>query len=1491
MSDAQLRAIKAHLAKHGLWDKQVPLRKDVDLKLPQFLGTNIEEHFRNIANNQIKDYKALAERLCRYELPQQPPEWAELPGWVRYGEDGVPEPVDYPQDDVLVFDVEILVTEGNYPTMATAVSDKHWFSWCSDYLVSDKFRWASKGIGLDDLIPVETGPRSEVNGSSESRLRILYKAAETESTTKVVLEYKQKRKERNTLTTDDWKNQSSLNNLGDVHALHVGGTKLDKDPRDIFIEGSMADVRDNFQTSTMAVFLVSLSILDIIGLFTEPFFQMLHCWILNDNSAHFTLGCKMVQCTYTFVVISTQWIVFLVCLDRASRLCFPTSQLITKQRAAWIVVCVVLLSAFLSFHYLLYEDAHLSEKQIIYRLCNGDSPAGIAVPHDVPTDTFNWGLTNKLMSCFFPVTLAWACMIATQQMLKVFKKRQQSAQLEVVRTMSEEDKNAIKHSYMVTTDIIWNLRFPHPVTLAGMFEMLTGYLPVNENWERYINQSNTVYEDMQNQYKADPWLWDLDWTVKPFRIKKPKPFTKKQKQAIEDKKLFDGDAGNQEKSCIEEVLALQERHFKVGNRLVGYPEWYKDLCQKPTDEDWSPGPSGLSPQTRVTPKLLRLTWDGFPLHYDDTHGWGYLVPGRHDNLVTDEENKALLEGKQLPKERMFPYRHVVMKELCKILNFQPENINEQEDDTDESPQSSGPIEDLNSSADSVWAVNDLADLAPGVASDSVWAVNDLADPSPRNTSDTVWAYDDVSDKAGDEFRMGKLIQGLEKNPRDKFQKLMDLQEPPKRDGAEKRVGNPLAKDYLMHMEDGTLSTLSGPGANMVLRLAKTCSYWKNNQKRIEGQMAVWLKDEELPHEILRSEDYVEGSSLGAIVPRIIPAGTVTRRGVESTWLTASNAYTDRIGRCTALGWMTLQGTKKDGTDLHSRVADTVGISRDHAKVFNYGRIYGAGQTFAEKLLMQFNHRLTRAEAKDKAQLMFSTTKGKRSKRGWIGGSESAMFNKLEAIAQSGYPQTPVLGCHISKSLEPDTVFGEFMTSRINWVVQSSAVDYLHLMLVSMQWLFEEYGINGRFAISIHDESVAFFSAVDIDRCLRKEVVMDCVTPSNPHGLHMGYQIPMGEALDIHEIIEKTGGTLERPENTIPTQAEQEQTLEKVFKGITWRKCSRAYSGYSVQGQILEKTLEKVFMGKPWRKCSRAYLGERVQGHTLENVLRAYPGESVQGQTLEKVFKGIPWRKCSRVNLGESVQGHTQEKVFNGIPRRKCSRAYPGESVEGQTLEKVFKGRPWRKCYPGGSVQGQTLEKTLEKVFKGKPCRKCSRAYLGERVQGHTLEKVFKGRPWRKCSRADPGESVTLEEVFKGRPWRKFYPGESVQGQTLEKALKKVFKGKPWRKCSWADPGESVQGQTLEKVFKGRPWRKCSWANPGESVPGHTLEKEFKGIPWRMCSRAYPRESVQGQTLEKVCKGKPWRKCSRAYPGESVQGHTQEKVFQGQTLEKVFKRIS
>ncbi len=73
--------------------------------------------------------------------------------------------------------------------------------------------------------------------------------------------------------------------------------------------------------------------------------------------------------------------------------------------------------------------------------------------------------------------------------------------------------------------------------------------------------------------------------------------------------------------------------------------------------------------------------------------------------------------------------------------------------------------------------------------------------------------------------------------------------------------------------------------------------------------------------------------------------------------------------------------------------------------------------------------------------MYSKTKGLRYKRFFFscldnevfvffrdrknnilqGGSESEMFNSLEAIACSETPQTPVLKCRISRALEPRNV--------------------------------------------------------------------------------------------------------------------------------------------------------------------------------------------------------------------------------------------------------------------------------------------------------------------------------------------------------------------------------------------------------------------------------------------------------------------------------------
>lgn len=55
-----------------------------------------------------------------------------------------------------------------------------------------------------------------------------------------------------------------------------------------------------------------------------------------------------------------------------------------------------------------------------------------------------------------------------------------------------------------------------------------------------------------------------------------------------------------------------------------------------------------------------------------------------------------------------------------------------------------------------------------------------------------------------------------------------------------------------------------------------------------------------------------------------------------------------------------------------------------------------------------------------------------AERAWMGGTESEMFNKLESIAMSDMPRTPVLGCRISRALEPSAVQGEVSCTRVVW---------------------------------------------------------------------------------------------------------------------------------------------------------------------------------------------------------------------------------------------------------------------------------------------------------------------------------------------------------------------------------------------------------------------------------------------------------------------------
>ena len=53
--------------------------------------------------------------------------------------------------------------------------------------------------------------------------------------------------------SEEWKKVSSMNNLNDVYQLHCGGEPLEKAKRDVFVEGTMKDVREQFQVSLQII--------------------------------------------------------------------------------------------------------------------------------------------------------------------------------------------------------------------------------------------------------------------------------------------------------------------------------------------------------------------------------------------------------------------------------------------------------------------------------------------------------------------------------------------------------------------------------------------------------------------------------------------------------------------------------------------------------------------------------------------------------------------------------------------------------------------------------------------------------------------------------------------------------------------------------------------------------------------------------------------------------------------------------------------------------------------------------------------------------------------------------------------------------------------------------------------------------------------------------------------------------------------------------------
>lgn len=118
---------------------------DIDsrLRLPPLHGRSLETHFERIADEQLRPYRLLAERLVVLETDQIPPpdEWRLQAGWTHYcAQSGRATAVPFPADDALVFDIENCVREGAAPTLACALGVSGWYSWVSKIKYSKEKR-------------------------------------------------------------------------------------------------------------------------------------------------------------------------------------------------------------------------------------------------------------------------------------------------------------------------------------------------------------------------------------------------------------------------------------------------------------------------------------------------------------------------------------------------------------------------------------------------------------------------------------------------------------------------------------------------------------------------------------------------------------------------------------------------------------------------------------------------------------------------------------------------------------------------------------------------------------------------------------------------------------------------------------------------------------------------------------------------------------------------------------------------------------------------------------------------------------------------------------------------------------------------------------------------------------------------------------------------------------------------------------------------------
>ncbi|GBE88836.1 hypothetical protein SCP_1402430 [Sparassis crispa] len=1142
-----------HLRMHGLDPSQGVVLPDTSFVLPPLQGRTLDQHFYSIGASAAQPWLRMANELAGAELPPRPEQWDIQAGWTKYEyfSDGssCSSHVEFPMhegrpEQMLVFDVETMPEYSPYAVMACAASKNGWYSWISPWLLDQTEE-------VRNLIPIgdSTVPRVVVGHNvSYDRGRILEEYSIDPTGTRFL----------------------------DTMALHVAIKGISSHQRPAWNQYRKSREKEQERKEE--------AVDAVMELMREGEEKMQE---EQDSTKK----------------------------EELQRLLHEMEESLPLLQAV---------------DFLDTEEEEISTKRW-EDLTSANSLADVAKLH--------------------------CGIIMDKEARNDFMKCTPAEILENVQDYLNYCSNdvAVTHAVFSKTLPAFLTACPSPVSFAGILTMGSSLLTVNEEWENYLANAERTYKELEDKVKQrlldlaheaknmmegerwrdDIWLSQLDWTPK---------VAGKSRGVLPDESA--ATASPAETAPVEPTMS--EITELVHSDHI--PAWYQELLTL--------GPLDRIVINRILPLLLKLSFDGYTLHRSTTEGWHYVRDGQPMRLPTAKSKVLTVLGGSHGVPNLQSNR------LTSIDRDLAMNISTGDTSSDvakrvlDLAKRTAELEPSQAVQDS-WLqqlnwkmMSHSLDPSgqPAAPKKAKLSTKPKPKPKPPPTLWPKWYWDLARPKKdalpgsldltvrnrlaplllrlswqgwplvhsrqhGWTFRV-PLSEGFE--TRTKALEFADSADGtlhdasargeyvfyklPHKDGDKANVGNPLGKTFIKYAQDGTLRS-PGDEAKDALDMNAQCSYWISARDRVLNQMVVW-QDERVNVGVAQPQD--PSKKWGIILPQVITMGAVTRRAIEKTWLTASNAKANRVGSelkamvrapegyaivgadvdseelwissvmgdaqfglhgATAIGWMTLEGTKAAGTDLHSKTASILGISRDQAKVFNYSRIYGAGMRHAQLLLLQSNAGMLPEQAQKLAQNLYASTKGRNTHRPdlfgrkfWYGGSESFVFNKLEEIALSDQPQTPALGCGItyalSKEYLPATFGADYMPSRINWVVQSSGVDYLHLLIVAMEHLITKYNIHARYLISVHDElrylvkeedryraalalqianlwtrslfafrlgmddlpqGVAFFSAVDIDKVLRKEVDMPCVTPSQP------VPIPPGESLDIAKVLQKTNG--------------------------------------------------------------------------------------------------------------------------------------------------------------------------------------------------------------------------------------------------------------------------------------------------------------------------------------------------------------------------------